>query len=92
MVMSDKDTLAPPPREGSGFRMIVGLVALASSILGFAALFVVEIPPGNRDALMFALGGVFGWGSSVVNSEFGASTTGRRAADATIKRLEKNDA
>jgi hypothetical protein len=88
--MNDEaDSFAPPPKEGSGFRMIVGFVALAAAIIGFGALFFVAIPAGNRDALMFALGGVFGWGSSVVNSEFGASTTGRKAAESALKKLDK---
>lgn len=87
--MEEEATLGPPPKDGSLFRAVVGFVALAASICGFGALFVVEIPAANRDALMFALGGVFGWGSAVVQSEYGASTTGRKAADATIKRIEK---
>lgn len=87
--MSEEATIGPPPKDGSVFRGIVGFVALAASIIGFGALFFVAIPPGNRDALMFALGGVFGWASSVVNSEFGASTTGRKAAESAIKKLEQ---
>ncbi len=85
----EEPTIGPPPKDGSVFRAIVGFVALGASILGFAALFVVEIPAANRDALMFALGGVFGWGSAVVQSEYGASTTGRKAADSAIKKMEE---
>ena len=82
--------LGPPPKEGSLFRAAVGIVALIAGIAGFAGLFFIEIPPGNRDALMFALGIVTGWGSSVVNSEYGASTTGRRAADSMVKKIERD--
>lgn len=84
-----EDTLGPPPKEGSLFRAAVGFLAMVTAIVGFGALFFIEIPPGNRDALMFALGGVFGWASSVVSSEYGASTTGRKAADAAVKQIER---
>lgn len=84
----DASTLAPPPREGSIFRAIVGLIAVVGSMAGFGALFFVEVPAGNRDALMLALGIIFGWGSAVVQSEYGASTTGRKAADAAVKQME----
>lgn len=87
--MSDEPSLGPPPKDGSAFRAIIGFLALATGICGFAALFFIEIPARNENALMFALGVVFGWGSSVVASEYGASTTGRKAADATIKRIEE---
>jgi len=86
--MSDEtSTLAPPPREGSIFRAVVGLICVIGSMVGFGGLYFVEIPAGNRDALMLALGIVFGWGSSVVQSEYGASTTGRKAADAALNQL-----
>ena len=87
--MSDDSTLGPPPKEGSAFRAVIGFLALATGIAGFGALFFIEIPARNENALMFALGVVFGWGSSVIASEYGASTTGRRAADATIKQIER---
>lgn len=88
MTPDDASSLAPPPREGSVFRAGVGLLAVIGSLSGFAALFVVAIPPGNRDALMLALGIVFGWGSAVVQSEYGASTTGRKAANAAIDQMQ----
>ena len=84
----ESSSLAPPPREGSVFRAVVGLLAVIGSLAGFAALFMVEIPAGNRDALMLALGIVFGWGSAVVQSEYGASTTGRKAANAAIDQMQ----
>lgn len=87
--MNDDSTLGPPPKDGSLFRGIIGFLALATGIAGFGALFFIEIPARNENALMFALGVVFGWGSSVIASEYGASTTGRRAADAAIKRVEQ---
>lgn len=88
--MSEESTLGPPPRDGSLFRGIVGLAALGAGIAGLVLLFFVEIPPRNENALLLALGIVLGWGASVVSSEYGASTTGRKAADATIKRAEQS--
>lgn len=81
-------TVGPPPKDGSLFRGMVGLLAIVGSLIGFGGLYFVAIPPGNRDALMLALGIVFGWGSAVVQSEYGASTTGRKAAEAAVKQIE----
>jgi hypothetical protein len=83
------DQLGPPPKEGLYFRALIGLLAIFGSLLGFAALFVVKVPPENKDAMMFALGIVFGWGSSVVQSEYGATTTGRKVADAAVRKIEQ---
>lgn len=84
----DPSAPGPPPREGSVFRGLVGLLSMVGSLIGFGGLFFVEIPAGNRDALMLALGIVFGWGSAVVQSEYGASNTGRRVAESALKSLE----
>ncbi len=84
----DPSAPGPPPREGSLFRGLVGLLSVIGSLIGFAGLFFVAIPAGNRDALMLALGIVFGWGSAVVQSEYGASNTGRRVAESALKSLE----
>lgn len=86
--MTDKSTLGPPPRDGSFFRGIVGFCCLAIGIAAVVALFFVEIPARNENALMIALGIVLGWGSAVVQSEYGASTTGRKAAESAIKKIE----
>lgn|GEM_PF-6768265 len=85
---SDPSAPGPPPKEGSFFRGLVGLLSVTGSLIGFCGLFFVEIPAGNRDALMLALGIVFGWGSAVVQSEYGASNTGRRVAESALKSLE----
>jgi drug/metabolite transporter (DMT)-like permease len=85
------DTFGPPPAEGHRFRAVIGLLSVVGSLAGFAALFFVEIPSRNENALLLALGIVFGWGSAVVQSEYGASTTGRRAAEATIRKVEKDN-
>jgi hypothetical protein len=86
--VTDETTMVgPPPRDGNLFRGIVGLICVVGSMVGFGGLYFVEIPAGNRDALMLALGIVFGWGSAVVQSEYGASTTGRKAANAAIDQI-----
>lgn len=78
-------------RDSSFFRSVVGLLALVAGIGGFAALFWIEIPARNENALMFALGIVFGWGSAVIASEYGATTTGRKVAESAIRRIERGD-
>ena len=76
---------AAPPKEGSRFRGAVGMLALVGGLLALAGLYIAEIPTGNRDALMLALGLVLGWGGQVVGYEFGSSVTGRKAAEAGLK-------
>lgn len=88
--MSAPANTGPPPRDGSTFRGVIGLLCVVGSLVGFGGLYFIAIPPGNRDALMLALGIVFGWGSAVVQSEYGASTTGRKAAESAIKQMEKS--
>lgn len=86
--MTDPTAPGPPPKDGSTFRGIIGLLSVIGSLIGFGGLYFIAIPAGNRDALMLALGIVFGWGSAVVQSEYGASTTGRKMAEAGLKSLE----
>jgi hypothetical protein len=88
--MTDKTTLGPPPKDGSLFRAVVGMLAILTGVTAFVLLFFVEIPPRNENALMLALGIVIGWGSAVVQSEYGASTTGRKAAESALKQFEKD--
>lgn len=73
------------PRDGSIFRAVVGLLSVMGGIGALAGLYFIEIPPGNRDALMLAIGIILGWGASVVGHEFGGSVAGRKAAEAGIK-------
>ncbi len=85
------ETPEKDPRDNSLFRGVVGFLALGAGILGFAALFWIEIPARNENALMFAMGIVFGWGSAVIASEYGATTTGRKVAESAIRRIERGD-
>lgn len=76
-------------KDNGLFRFLIGFVALATAVGGFAALFIVRVPPENKDAMMFALGAVFGWATSVIASEYGASTTGRKVAESAVRQIER---
>lgn len=78
-------------KKDSFFRTAVGVLALGAGIVGFAALFFIEIPGRNENALMFAMGIVFGWGSAVIGSEYGATTTGRKVAESAIRNIERQN-
>jgi hypothetical protein len=76
-------------RESGLFRFTIGCVVMLTAIGGFAALFIIRVPPENKDAMMFALGSVFGWAASVVSSEYGATTTGRKVAEQAVRSMER---
>jgi hypothetical protein len=88
----EPEQLGPPPKEGIYFRAAIGLIALLGGLLGLVALYFVEVPEGNKEPLLLALGIVLQWGGSVVASEYGATTTGRRVADAAVKKIEQETA
>lgn len=46
-----------------------------------AALFLMEIPPGNRDVAMVALGVALGWAGAVVQFHFGSSEGSKAKTD-----------
>ena len=73
----------------STFRYTVGMNAILGGLAGLLCLYWVEIPGGNRDAVMLALGIVLGWGSSVINGEWGSSPAGRAAAEAGAEAARK---
>ena|SRR5215213_1752376 len=91
-LIMDSEQLGPPPREGVYFRAAIGLIALLGGLAGLVALYFVKVPEGNKEPLLLALGVVLQWGGSVVASEYGATTTGRRVADAAVKKIEQETA
>lgn len=84
--MSPEDRLSDtPPKEGSIYRAVLGICAIGAGVLGLTGLYFVEIPPGNKEAVLLAIGIVLGWGSTVIGYEFGSSPSGRKAADAGVR-------
>lgn len=75
--------------ESGLFRFVIGAMTMLTAIGGFGALFFIAIPRGNENAIMFALGAVFGWAGSVVASEYGATTTGRKVAEQAVRTMER---
>lgn len=75
-------------QERHGFRYTVGMIAIVGGIAGLVGLYLVEVPEGNRDAVMVAIGIVLGWGSTVINGEWGSSPAGRKAADVGVRLAE----
>lgn len=75
--------------ERSGFRYTVGLIAILGGLGGLAALFAFEVPTGNRDAVVLALGVVLGWGSSIINGEWGSSPAGREMAKLGVEHQRR---
>lgn len=68
------------------FRGVVGIIAILAGVFALGGLYFVEVPAGNQEALLIAIGVVLGWGGSVVNYEFGGSQAGRKAAEAGIRK------
>ena len=84
--------MSDEPKESGGFlRGLIGLIALGGAMVGFFALFYIEIPARNENALLLALGVVLGWAGAVVASEYGATTTGRKVAESAIRKIERSD-
>lgn len=80
-----------PTKDNGFFRGMIGLIALVGAMAGFFILFFFEIPARNENALLLALGIVMGWAGSVVASEYGSTTTGRKVADSAIRGLERQN-
>lgn len=89
--MSDVNTEEQSTSDSRYFRPFIGVLCVVGSLVGFAALFVYEVPEPNKDAMMLALGIIFGWGSAVVQSEYGATSTGRKVAESAIRKIERQD-
>lgn len=76
-------------QDRTAFRYAIGAIAIAGGLGGLAGLYFIEVPEGNKEALLLALGIVLGWGATVIGYEFGSSPAGRKAADAGISASEK---
>lgn len=63
------------------FRPLLGLTAVAAGIAGLLCLYFVAVPVSNMQPLLIGLGMVLQWGGSVINSEYGSTSTGRKLAD-----------
>jgi len=68
---------------------IIAALVLLLAVGIIAGLFLIELPPGNREAAMLALGIVLGWGGSVVNWRFGSSHGSARKTDLLAERHEE---
>ena len=77
--------------ERNAFRYAVGMIAVTGGLAGLGGLYFFEVPEGNREALLLALGLVMGWGSSVINGEWGSSPAGREAAKQGVRHIGKED-
>lgn len=73
--------MATSPLAVQWFRPLLGLAAVGSGVAGLLGLYFVTLPQSNERPLLLGLGMVLQWGSSVVNSEYGSTTTGRKLAD-----------
>ena len=78
-------------KERGILRGLIGLIALGGAMAGFFALFLIEIPARNENALLLALGVILGWAGAVVSSEYGSTTTGRKVAESAIRKIERDD-
>lgn len=74
--------------ERNAFRYTVGIIAVVGGLGGLAGLYFFEVPEGNREALLLALGIVLGWGGSVINGEWGSSPAGREVARLGVRSAE----
>ncbi len=67
--------------KGDGvFRVAIGILAIVGGLASLALLFFVEVPAGNKEPLLLAIGIVLGWGGAVVQSEYGSTSSGRNLA------------
>ena len=75
--------------DNAWFRGFIGVFVVVGGFAALAGLYVVDIPPGNKEPLLLAIGIVLGWGGSVIASEYGATTTGRKVAETAVRTMER---
>lgn len=76
-------------QESGVFRYVIGLVCIIGGLASLAGLYFIEIPAGNKEPLLLAIGLILGWGGAVVQSEYGATTTGRKVAETAVRSMER---
>jgi hypothetical protein len=76
-------------KDSGLFRQGIGLLCIVGGLSALAGLYFIDVPAGNKEPLLLAIGIVLGWGGSVVNSEYGATTTGRKVAEAAVRQVER---
>ncbi|MCW2763399.1 MAG: hypothetical protein JWR85_3600 [Marmoricola sp.] len=67
-------------RSDGAFRIAIGVLAIVGGLASLGLLFFVEVPAGNKEPLLLAIGIVLGWGGAVVQSEYGSTSSGRNLA------------
>lgn len=75
--------------DSSIFRQGIGLLCIIGGLSALAGLYFIDVPAGNKEPLLLAIGIVLGWGGSVVNSEYGATTTGRKIAESAVRQIDR---
>lgn len=76
-------------QDNAIFRQAIGMLCIIGGLTALAGLYFVDVPEGNKEPLLLAIGIVLGWGGSVVNSEYGATTTGRKVAETAVRTMER---
>lgn len=75
--------------DNAWFRGFIGIFVVVGGFAALAGLYVIDIPTGNKEPLLLAIGIVLGWGGSVIASEYGATTTGRKVAESAVRQIER---
>jgi hypothetical protein len=75
--------------DNGWFRGFIGVLVLVGGLGALAGLYFVDIPDGNNEPLLLAIGIILGWGGSVIASEYGATTTGRKVAESAVRQIER---
>lgn len=75
--------------DNAWFRGFIGVMVLVGGLAALFGLYFVDVPEGNKEPLLLAIGIVLGWGGSVVSSEYGATTTGRKVAESAVRQIER---
>lgn len=60
---------------------------MLAGIGGLAGLYFVTLPAPNERPLLVALGIVLGWGSNVVQAEFGETSAGRKLTEKAVDEV-----